>query len=924
MKLYLISSFEYTSVISYMNRAGLEDTEICLDNNINEETMNLIKCHIRLAFPVLNIIDVSEDNFRNFLPYSQISSEEKILFIGGITFLQALADYLMDEGNNIEITADMVAVLEKKHSDRWKLGELFNLNLINVTSENGRTEDINSYYNAIFDSSEDFIYVKDIHYRYCYVNDNFTKLTGFKNRSDLFQKTDYELFPDEFADKYREIDQEVVEKGVSITDQIERYQKSDGSEGWAKTCKYPVRDRAGKIQGLCGFSIDVTSLINVEKEIEKQKKEFEAIIQTTNDGIIIIDLDTRILFFNKAFLVKSGYSEEELLNTPLYNLEDSQAFEESKRIIREVAEKGHVENVKKTMPRKNGEILFLNLSLAMLPDKKRIIISARNISDTVRKEKQLKEYIKIIDKNVITSTSDIDGRIVNVSDAFCRACGYSREELIGKNHSMLEHEDMPDSINNEIKSAIFSNRVWMGEIKNRRKDGTIYWVNTIVSPMFDNQGERTGYTVVSEDITNEKLVEEKTKEQDSLLSLFEHGDSVLFRWKYDEEYTTDYVSSNVANLLGYDKELFLNGQLKFGDCIHEEDYEKVKNDLLENMASENDYYKNKSYRVLTREGDLKWVMGTTVLQKDVENKISHILGSIIDVTEGEYILKNLEKFIDCQDNIVVLSDGNEITFANRKFLEFLDYGTIELFKEEHQCICELFIENDRFFHLGKIEDKYQWIEEIQKLPYSERMVLLKGKSLKEHVFSVNINKFDENLFILSFSDITQTMSRHFLLEEKSYRDHLTNAYNREFFMLNYESFIELFSNQGRDTGIAILDIDYFKMINDDYGHITGDKVLIQFVSTIQSHIREEDTLVRWGGDEFILLLGINSLESLKAVLEKIRMEIVQQMFPFYENITTSIGGTLYGIDEEIEKTIKRADDNLYIAKKEGRNRVVVK
>jgi PAS domain S-box-containing protein len=450
MKLYLISCFDYSSVISYMNRAGLEDVEICLDNNINEETMNLIKCHIRLAYPSLDIIDVSEDNFRNFLPDSQISFEEKILIIGKIKFLQDLADYLMDEGNNIEITVDMVAVLEKNHSDRWKLGELFNLNLINGTSENDLTEDINYYYNAIFDSLEDFIYVKDIHYRYCYVNDNFTKLTGFQHRSDLFQKTDYELFLDEFADKYRETDQDVVEKGVSITDQIERYQKSDGSEGWAKTCKYPVRDRTGKIQGLCGFSIDVTALINAEKEIEKHKKEFEAIIQTTNDGIIIIDLDTRILFFNKAFLIKSGYSEGELLDTPLYNLEDSQAFEESKKIISEVAKKGHVENVKKTMPTKNGDLLFLNLSLAMLPDKNRIVISARDISDTVKKEKQLKEYIKIIDKNVINSTSDIDGRIINVSDAFCRVCGYSKEELIGKDYSMIEHEDMPESINNEI------------------------------------------------------------------------------------------------------------------------------------------------------------------------------------------------------------------------------------------------------------------------------------------------------------------------------------------------------------------------------------------------------------------------------------------------------------------------------------------
>ena len=123
---------------------------------------------------------------------------------------------------------------------------------------------------------------------------------------------------------------------------------------------------------------------------------------------------------------------------------------------------------------------------------------------------------------------------------------------------------------------------------------------------------------------------------------------------------------------------------------------------------------------------------------------------------------------------------------------------------------------------------------------------------------------------------------------------------------------------------SILDIDFFKNVNDTYGHNVGDKVLKQFVETIQNSSRNDDIVIRWGGEEFILLLKVNSLNDAKKVLENIRKAISETYFEEINHISCSIGATIYKENEKIEDSFKRADDALYEAKNNGRNQVIIK
>ncbi len=121
---------------------------------------------------------------------------------------------------------------------------------------------------------------------------------------------------------------------------------------------------------------------------------------------------------------------------------------------------------------------------------------------------QMKKYIKIVDENVLTSSTDLDGNITYVSEAFCEISGYTKDELIGQNHRIIRHPDMLDATYKELWETISSGETWKGEIKNKKINGDYYWVKASISPIFDNKKRIIGYTAIRQDITDKKRIEE--------------------------------------------------------------------------------------------------------------------------------------------------------------------------------------------------------------------------------------------------------------------------------------------------------------------------------------------------------------------------------------------------------------------------------
>jgi PAS domain S-box-containing protein len=144
-------------------------------------------------------------------------------------------------------------------------------------------------------------------------------------------------------------------------------------------------------------------------------------------------------------------------------------------------------------------------------------------------------------------------------------------------------------------------------------------------------------------INKNELLKEKSKEQMGLLSLFNKGDSVLFRWNNDEYWSIDYVSSNVQNLLGYSDEEFLKGDITYSKCIHKDDMSRVLDEVQEVEKSSEEFLKHEPYRVITKDGVIKWVLDYTVVTKDENGDITHFLGYIIDITDQINVKEKLQE-----------------------------------------------------------------------------------------------------------------------------------------------------------------------------------------------------------------------------------------------------------------------------------------
>ena len=174
------------------------------------------------------------------------------------------------------------------------------------------------------------------------------------------------------------------------------------------------------------------------------------------------------------------------------------------------------------------------------------------------------------------------------------------------------------------------------------------------------------------------------------------------------------------------------------------------------------------------------------------------------------------------------------------------------------------------------------------------------------------------------TEIKQAMEK---MAELSTRDELTNLYNRRYFVESTEREAAGSVRYGQDLSLLMLDLDFFKQINDNHGHPAGDTVLKQTARVLGESIRQCDIACRYGGEEFAVIMPNTRLSDARIFCERLRKKIASLTVPYESKeirFTVSIGLAQFApeFDKSINDLIKRADDGLYAAKNQGRNQVV--
>ncbi len=297
-----------------------------------------------------------------------------------------------------------------------------------------------------------------------------------------------------------------------------------------------------------------------------------------------------------------------------------------------------------------------------------------------------------------------------------------------------------------------------------------------------------------------------------------------------------------------------------------------------------------------------------------------IITDVTDLVKTKKKLQLLAQAVEQMDELVKITDPQgQILYVNNSLIANTGYKEIELIGQ-----------TPRIFKSGKHPRSFYkdlWDTITAKKIY-RNVLINKKKDGTLYYEDLTISPMlDEKGEILYFVATSKDVSKQIELEEKlknmATRDALTGIYNR--YKMNEEIDAEIKKSKRYNQRFSILmfDIDFFKQINDTYGHDIGDKVLVELCENITKIIRDTDIFARWGGEEFIILARETNEESTFLLAEKIRKKVASHIFVQDIHITISIGAALFMPTYTKEEILKNVDNALYEAKRTGRNKTVL-
>jgi len=288
------------------------------------------------------------------------------------------------------------------------------------------------------------------------------------------------------------------------------------------------------------------------------------------------------------------------------------------------------------------------------------------------------------------------------------------------------------------------------------------------------------------------------------------------------------------------------------------------------------------------------------------------------IEEKEYA----QSILDLQENLVVITDSNKIIDSNKAMLDFFEVKKLQDFAKEYSCILKTFIQESGYFSENSIQDGENWVEAVIRLSSEDDLLVKIQKNSRVRIFTIKAIVFHQ-LYIITLTDITKMSELTSSYEHEANYDSLTQIYNRNMFHRLIDKKIFYSSEDGSNFVFIMIDIDFFKRVNDTYGHLIGDEVLINISKLVKKNIRSDDIFARWGGEEFVLVFNTNIDKGFE-IADNLRKCIEKEKFEVVDKITCSFGITEFKQDDTLDTLIKRADDALYEAKETGRNKVCQK
>jgi diguanylate cyclase (GGDEF)-like protein/PAS domain S-box-containing protein len=721
------------------------------------------------------------------------------------------------------------------------------------------------------------------------------------------------------------------------------------------------RDSKGEIVGALGIGRDITQRKQTERQLEEYRQrleglvaeeatKFRALVEQSLVGIYIIQ-DGFFRYANPGLVNMFGY------DSPDEIVDRISAY----KFIREEDRSLVEENIRKRI---RGEMISLRYSFVVCRrDGTEIIVDAHgrrieyqgrpaiigtliDITDMRRSKEELHRLVEEKSSRLQQSEEllrtlleaipdaiqfkNSEGRWLESNSAARAAFGLDTQTSFGKTDVELSEIAAPNFKAALLHCAETDKQAWqagtVSRMEEARQDadaGSVTF-DVIKVPLFREDGSRRGLVIVARDVSELKRAEEALR-----CSLGEYGELLRripvgvykYRMRRDGSAVFDFVSPRWCEMLDVTEEDIRESEQAVQSRIHPDDAGQFAH--LNEVARDTRSPFKWEGRIVKKSGEVRWlhIESQSTLLENGDILWDGIQYDVTDRRIAEDALRITASVFDNSQEAIVITDAdNFIIDVNSAFTIITGYSRDEALGKNPGFLSSG--RQERAFYSAmwaKIQAERGWRGEV----WNRRK---NGEIFAELLSISAICNADGKVerYVGVFSDITYFKEHEAELSQVANYDMLTGVPNRRLLADRLKQSIAHAQRSGQTMAVCYIDLDGFKEVNDQYGHATGDRLLVDIANRLQLVLRAGDTLARLGGDEFIVLFNDLTIDAeCYQVLDRIMLTIAapMRMEGRQIEVSASIGVTFYPEDNEDGDTLLRhADQAMYIAKQTGKNR----
>jgi PAS domain S-box-containing protein len=517
-----------------------------------------------------------------------------------------------------------------------------------IRSSNRLLQTSDANYRDLFDNNPQPMWVYDpTSLRFLAVNNAAVAHYGY-SREEFLAMTKRDIRPEEDVPAFLEDLEEV--QGSDREVRMWRHRKKDGSILYAESTSRSLT--YGGMPAVLVLSQDVTERISAGNRLRYHEELLKSVFDRIPIGVGLSGPSGRFEEVNTAFCRILDARPEQVLGAHFSNFlrpEDAQSLAEAYNRRFTLNDDPDAPWRELQIPLPSGNTRWILGKSAMIRDVHNNPRMATFINDITEAKQasqereamlhELQNYKRILDKSALVSVTDPQGNIVHANDLFCLVAQYSREELIGQNHRIINAGYHPRAFFREMWQTISSGNIWRGEIRNKAKDGSHYWVDTTINPVFNEKGKLIQYLSIRYDITQRKNSEERITRSEAALREAQTL-ARIGNWEFQVGNNVITWSNEVYNIHGLDKERGEPTLSELEKLYHSEDLPVFRQLISEALNRGTPY--NQDLRILLPGGGVRHINIIGKPEFDEAGRVTRLNGTIIDINERKLVERHLQ------------------------------------------------------------------------------------------------------------------------------------------------------------------------------------------------------------------------------------------------------------------------------------------